>query len=120
VYLAEHPALTVLEVRVHLDLSLELLPEDYVLARIRLPDEPPETAAPTDDCAAVGNTWLHEGFTATLRVPSMLVPHAWNLLLNPRHRRATEAEIVGLTPFRFDPRLWPDQTNPRQGSTTNA
>ena len=35
VYLAEHPALAALEVRVHLDLPFELLPDDFVLMRSR-------------------------------------------------------------------------------------
>ena len=45
VYLAEHPALAVLAVRVHLDLPPDLLPDDYVLMRVDLPDEPPEEVA---------------------------------------------------------------------------
>ena len=38
VYLADHPALAALEVRVHLDLPFELLPTDYVLMRVDVPD----------------------------------------------------------------------------------
>ena len=34
VYLAEHPALAALEVRVHLDLPFDLLPADFTLMRI--------------------------------------------------------------------------------------
>jgi RES domain-containing protein len=106
VYLAEHPALAVLEVRVHLDLPLELLPADYVLVRVRLPDEPP--GAPSDASVPLeaGDTWLRDAATATLRVPSAVVPFAYNVLLNPRHPAASGAEVVSLTPFRFDPRLW--------------
>ena len=37
VYLAEHPALAALEVRVHLDLPFELIPADYVLMRVAMP-----------------------------------------------------------------------------------
>jgi RES domain-containing protein len=107
VYLADHPALAVLEVRVHLDLPLELLPADYVLMRIRLPDMAPsviEDAQP--DARSAGDDWLRTGDTATLVVPSVLVPFAHNLLFNPRHARATGAAIVSVTPFRFDARLW--------------
>lgn len=107
VYAAEHPALALLEVRVHLDLPLDLMPEDYVILRISLPDEPPEhiTTIPPDPRAA-GDAWLREARTAILRVPSILVPGATNLLLNSRHSRATEAILATPTPFRFDPRLW--------------
>ena len=88
----------------HLDVPLSLLPDDFVLARAYLPDEPPTTIEAADHRAA-GDAWLRQGLTAVSRVPSVLVPGAWNLLLNPRHSRAAEAEITELTPFRFDPRL---------------
>ena len=96
VYMAEHPALAVLEVRVHLDLPPDLLP-----------DEPPEDvdAMPADP-RAVGDAWLASGRTAVLRVPSVIVPHTSNPLLNPRHPRAADARITQTTPFQFDPRLW--------------
>lgn len=103
VYFAEHPALAVLEVRVHLDLPPNLLPDDYVLVQA----EPAEAidALPADPRQA-GDSWLESGRGAVLRVPSVLVPRTANLLLNPRHTRAGEARIVDATPFRFDPRLW--------------
>jgi len=107
VYLAEHPALAVLEVRVHLDLPPDLLPDDYVLMQVDLPDEPTETVpALPDDPRAVGDAWLAAGRTAVLRVPSVIVPDTSNLLLNPRHPRAADARIARTTPFQFDPRLW--------------
>jgi len=108
VYLAEHPALAVLEVRVHLDLPLELLPSDYVLVRVRLPEESAIAfTEPPSEPKKAGDAWLREGETAVLLVPAALVPFARNLLLNPRHPRAAEAVIAGVAPFRFDPRLWP-------------
>jgi RES domain-containing protein len=107
VYLAEHPALCVLEVRVHLDIPPELLPDDYVLMRVALPDEPPEAIADMPyDPEAVGDAWLASGRTAVLQAPSAIVPSAVNLLLNPRHSRVTEAGTVDTIEFRFDPRLW--------------
>lgn len=107
-HLAEHPAPAVLEVRMHLDLPLDLLPEDYVLMRVALPEEePPATiAAIPEDPRAAGDAWLREGRSAVLRVPSVLVPRAWNLLLNPRHPRAAAATVPERVPFAFDPRLW--------------
>jgi RES domain-containing protein len=108
VYLAEHPALAVLEVRVHLDLPLELLPDDYVLVHATLPTGSLlRLAALPDDPLAAGEAWLNDGAAAVLRVPSVLVPHAWNLLLNPAHAAAAEARVASVEVFRFDPRLWP-------------
>lgn len=106
-YLAEHPALAVLEVRVHLDLPLDLLPEDYVLVEALLPETAAATIAEIPaDTAARGDAWLAAGETAMLRVPSVLVPHAWNILLNPAHPSSADARIGTIEPFRFDQRLW--------------
>ncbi len=121
VYLSEHPALAVLEVRVHLDLPLELLPVDYVLVRVRLPDETPAVVGGDPlDAKAAGDAWLSAGDSATLRVPSVLVPFAHNVLLNPGHACAATAAISGTTAFRFDARLWGGQTDAVQTSGTNA
>jgi len=87
-------------------LPLDLLPDDYVLARVQLPNEPPGVPADTSDPLEAGDIWLRDRETAALRVPSFLVPFAYNLLLNPNHPRASDASIVSLTPCRFDPRLW--------------
>ena len=107
VYLAEHPALAAMEVRVHLDLPFELLPADYVLMRVAMPDSLATTLeAVPPDTVATGDAWLAGGRSAALRVPSVLIPHAWNVLLNPRHPAAAEARVVSVEPFGFDPRLW--------------
>jgi RES domain-containing protein len=106
VYLAEHPALAALELRVHLDLPLALLPADFVLMRVFLPADP-NTLFPTEaGSVEIGDAWLREAQSASLRVPSVLVPHAWNVLLNPGHPDAAQASIRTVEPFGFDPRLW--------------
>lgn len=106
VYLAEHPALAALEVRVHLDLPLELVPDDYVLMQVAVPDALIAEVPQADDALAAGNEWLRSSASAALRVPSVLMPQAWNILLNPRHPDATQAHVDAVEPFRFDPRLW--------------
>jgi RES domain-containing protein len=106
VYLAEHPALAALEVRVHLDLPFELLPADYVLLRVAVPDSSTISTEAPADSVALGDAWLTAAKSAVLRAPSALVPHAWNLLLNPRHPDAGEACVQEIEPFNFDPRLW--------------
>lgn len=107
VYCADHPALAALEVRVHLDLPYELLPDDFVLMKIELPDEPPEEikTIPTDPRAIVDH-WVTQGRVAVLRVPSILVPDASNYLLNPAHPNAASARPIDIRPFSFDDRLW--------------
>lgn len=102
VYAADHPALAVLEVRVHLDLAPDLIPADYVLLRLSLPGAETLDTLPEDPRAA-GDGWLAANRAPVLRVPSVLVPQAWNLLFNPRQGGARIAEQI---PFAFDPRLW--------------
>ncbi|MGH7044336.1 MAG: RES family NAD+ phosphorylase [Acetobacteraceae bacterium] len=107
IYLADHPALALLEVRVHLDLPFDLLPDDYVLMHVALPDGPlAEVTELPPDPQIAGATWLDQGEAVLLRVPSVLVPGAWNLLLNPTHPAGETARILARTPLRFDPRLW--------------
>ena len=106
VYLAEHPALAALEVRVHLDLPFELLPADFVFMQVAIPDDPNTLFANAGDSVSVGNAWLIEAASAALRVPSVLVPHASNVLWNPRHPEAAQALVREIEPFDFDPRLW--------------
>src|SRR6202012_4509112 len=67
VYLAEHPALAALEVRVHLDLPFELLPADYVLLRVLVPDNPDTVRDAVANSVAAGDTWLVEARSAVLR-----------------------------------------------------
>lgn len=105
VYLAEHPALAALEVRVHLDLPFELLPTDYVLMRVLVPDSPNTVFDAVANTVATGDAWLAEARSAVLRVPSVLVPHSWNVLFNPNHPDANGVRR-SVEPFGFDPRLW--------------
>jgi RES domain-containing protein len=107
IYAAANAALAVLEVRVHLDLPPELVPEDYVLVAIDLDALPVETLAETPgDPRAFGDAWLTERRTPVLSVPSAIVPECRNLLLDPAHPAATAARVVGQRRFAFDRRLW--------------
>jgi RES domain-containing protein len=116
VYCATSAALAVLEVRVHLDLPLDLLPDDYVLMHIEAPDDlevrtirPPDL--PTgwrsreDLCRPIGDLWLDEGSTALLSVPSAIVHVERNILLNPRHSSVADVGVAEVTPFGWDERL---------------
>jgi RES domain-containing protein len=109
VYLAAEAALTVLEVRVHLDLPLELLPDDYVLLTIDTDDLQPEqgpTLVVHQECQAFGDRWLAEKRTALLATPSAIIPESYNVLLNPNHSDITVVHVVNTRLWRFDPRLF--------------
>jgi RES domain-containing protein len=94
VYCAATAALALLEARVHLDLPLDLMPDDYVLMRIDAPDGLALRTLGTSDlpagwrlhedlCRPLGDAWLDEAATALLSVPSAVVEVEPNILLNP-------------------------------------
>jgi len=107
VYSASSAALAVLEIRVHLDLAPDLVPDDYVLVTIDLRELPIEIVdrVPADP-KAFGDQWLEEKRTPVLQVPSAIVPENANILLNPAHPLASGASVAGSRRFEFDRRLW--------------
>ena len=67
-YLAEHPALAMLEVRAHMDLESALL-SHYVMLKVHVPDtiaiSSIEEACPDEaDTQVLGDRWLANGETA--------------------------------------------------------
>ena len=114
VYLSAEAALPVLEVLVHLDLPLDLLPTDYVLMRVDLaplgdPADAIEDAThvPGDGgtARAFGDEWLAGQRTPVLRVRSQIVEEATNLILNPQHPATMVLGEPTTRPFAFDARL---------------
>jgi RES domain-containing protein len=118
VYGAWTAALAALEVRVHLDLPFDLLPEDYVLMRITVPDdvavrtiEPEELPENwrernSQTCRAIGDAWLAQRASALLQVPSAIIPFEQNVLINPMHPDSARLPVAEIAPFGWDPRLW--------------
>lgn len=116
VYCAASAALAVLEVRVHLDLPLDLLPEDYILMRTAAPDDlearkieasdlPSGWRHREDRCRRVGDAWLRQG-PALLSVPSAIVDVERNVLVNPRHPEAARIVVAETVAFPWDQRLF--------------
>ena len=106
IYAAETAALAVLEVRVHLDLDWDMLPEDYVLVAIDTAAIVAETIHEfPDDPRAVGDAWIESRRSALLRVPSWIVPESYNVLINPAHPDAPSIKLGPIRPYQFDRRL---------------
>ena len=112
------PEIAALEKLVH---TSELLPRDLVLVRLELPDDahlyrrhavndlpagwdvlPGSTAA-----AAFGDEFLRGGMHLGLVVPSVVMPEACNVVLNPVHAAFGAVTFRIVRPFGFDPRLRP-------------
>ncbi len=73
--------------------------------RAQVPDgliaEVADASVAVSETVATGDAWLAEGRSAALRVPSVLLPYAWNVLLNPRHADVTRAGIGGIKGVHF-------------------
>lgn len=117
VYLADHPALAVLEAFVNLKAAASKI--DFVIFRVEIPAEVPllelaiadlpsrwRVEPPTRETMAIGEKWIREGKAAVLKVPSALVPWVANFVLNPRHPLARRVSIGAAEKFSFDPRMW--------------
>jgi RES domain-containing protein len=95
------------EVRVHLDLDWDMLPDDYVLVAIDTAAIVAETIHEfLDDPRAVGDAWIESRRSALLHVPSWIVSESHNVLINPAHPDAPSIQLGPIRPFRFDRRLW--------------
>ena len=57
------------------------------------------------DTQAIGDAWIAAGKTVLLKVPSVVAPGEFNLLLNPTHPDLSKLVMGPLAPFRFDTRL---------------
>ena len=112
-YAAEHPALALLETLVHLDRSE--LPASFQLLGIDTPDALRSDALSLELSAnwaqdeagtrAAGDAWLRGRSSLLLRVPTALVPRAWNFLINPAHPDMPAASIASVDRAPFDARL---------------
>jgi RES domain-containing protein len=116
VYLGLTPEITVLEVLVHLN---GVLIAPLVLSAYEVPAGPgliseaePEAlpagwnAIPHSQASAVfGGDWLRDGGQLGLLLPSVVVPQARNLLLNPLHPAMPKVALVQQEPFQLDERL---------------
>ena len=109
VYTAEHPALAMLEMRVHMNVSAALM-ANYVLLKIDTGDlavtDQAAINAQTVDTQFLGDQWLLERKTPALRVPSIIMPESFNILLNPVHPDAAAIKLVEIRTFDLDRRLF--------------
>src|SRR5215469_6403906 len=115
VYLAETPAGALVEVLVHLELDPAHLPRSYRLLKAEAPEEPLRIIARselpgnwiTDRIATrtIGDEWLGSQSAALLRVPSVVVPETFNVLLNPEHGEARRIRVLWHEENPWDARL---------------
>lgn len=117
VYLSSTPASALLEILVHLEIEEDHLPRSYKLLEIQVPDDvgiervedwtklPKSWPKKLSLTRAFGNQWLDRNSSALLEVPSALVPHTSNFLLNPLHKDAARILIASISRQGLDRRL---------------
>jgi RES domain-containing protein len=116
-YLAEHPAVSLLENLVNLRRDGTLYPDTFQLLKITAGetvssiDLMPEDLASIDPkdtttTQLIGDAWLVSGSSALLRVPSIPSPESWNYLLNPLHPDAALLKIEWAKRISYDRRLF--------------
>ncbi len=115
VYLASSRSLAMLEVLVHLPPLM--VPDDYCLAEIEVPDNS-ITAIKIEDLPQnwkeisgpvalkiIGDSFLRKKEHLLLKLPSAIVPAEYNYLLNPLHPDMQKVKVLNQHPFDFDERL---------------
>ena len=110
-------SLAALERFVHTDSDLE--PTDLLAIPAEIPDDieiaavEPQALSPDwrtfpapAALADIGEQWFRASRTPILSVPSVVIPHERNFVLNPTHRQFRQVAIGSSEPFSFDPRMW--------------
>lgn len=116
IYTSETRALATVEFLVHVPLSM--VPDDLQIASIEIPDgivhdvrlsDLPDTwknfPAPLE-LAEIGTQWALTNDTLLLRVPSAVVDHEFNILINPSHPDITHVTISTIENYKLDHRLF--------------
>jgi len=116
VYCAPNPATALVETLVHIELELDDLPDRLQYLEVEAPEAifvetvdllalGPMWQSNLDATQSAGAEWLRSGRTALLRVPSVIVPATWNILINPSHAESAQIRIVRIHAQGIDSRL---------------
>jgi RES domain-containing protein len=115
-YASESRSLATVEFLVHVPASMVpgglsiasiFIPDDIAPREISLSDLPPDWKnypAP-DSLSEIGTAWAKSNESLLLRVPSAIVEHEFNILINPAHPGMKYVAIEGIEIYTFDNRL---------------
>jgi RES domain-containing protein len=117
VYTGETRALCTTEIAVHTPLGI--LPRDYYLISIEIPNQVKIYDLPIkklsadwnsfphgDSTQRIGDEFIKEGKFLIMKVPSAVVQGEFNYLINPYHSDVKKLNIAKSELFRFDERLF--------------
>ncbi len=116
VYTSQSLSLAVLEYLVNL--SMSDMPDDLVSVQIEIPDNLPRAriavenlpgnwrALPAiEELKEIGSGWAQQAGTPILVVPSVVIPHELNYVINPKHPLSGRIVVSSVEPFALDSRL---------------
>jgi len=116
VYSSENRSLATVEFLVHV--SLSIVPNDLSIACLEIPDNVVSEQISINDLpenwreypappelAKLGSEWALEKRSLLLRVPSVVVPNEFNILINPRHQEIYTVTLSRVERYTFDSRL---------------
>jgi RES domain-containing protein len=115
-YTSASRALYLVEIAVHIPLGM--VPDDYSLVRIEIPDDTITELAGedmpvgwqsfphTNASRETGDQFVATGESLAMKVPSAVVQGDFNYLINPAHPRFSDVKILGVESFPFDRRLF--------------
>ena len=117
IYASESRALCTTEIAVHIPLGL--LPSDYKIITIEIPDSIKIQMLTKNKLPAywnaiphpassqqIGDDFIRKNKSAVLKVPSAVVPGDFNYLFNPGHKDFQLIKIRKVERFAFDSRLF--------------
>ena len=117
IYTSEHASLAAWEKIVHVA-SFENLPNDLLLIKIEIPDSieiqtvPENILVPgwddfpfSNETVDFGTSFLQKKEYLALKVPSVIIPEEFNVILNPLHPDIHKCRIISSEPFVFDGRI---------------
>ena len=87
---------------IRIDVPDSLATEELALAQMPAEWQLPRHYA---RCQPLGAAWYQRQTAAVLRVPSSIIAHEHNYVLNTRHPDFAQIRIAGWEDFAFDPRI---------------
>ena len=116
IYTSLSRALATVEYLVHVPRAI--LPRNLSIATVEIPDgivpDGVKTAdlpgnwrqyPPPPDLAEIGSNWALSNRSLLLQVPSVVVAHEYNILINPAHPDMRRVNIADVQPYVLDERL---------------
>jgi RES domain-containing protein len=117
IYTSEHASLAAWEKIVHVA-SFENIQNNLLLIKIEIPDGIKIQTVPknilvegwdsfpfSSETVNYGTSFLQKKEYLALKVPTVIIPDEFNIILNPLHPEINDCKVISLIPFLFDKRV---------------